>query len=382
MKSRTVLILAALVIAAIVFTLALERDPTPAGSDRTGQRLLPALASSLNDVTAVTVDAGGEDGRTTLRRNDTGWVVAERSDYPADAGQIRQLLIRLSDASVVEAKTRNPDYYGRLGVGDVGADGGGVQVTLEGVSEPVSVIIGNLETRAGSGTYLRLAGEEQSYLVGAELDPARTPVGWLDESLIDVAADEVDSIEVRQDDGAVLRIERGDDGLAVVDLPADRSLASETAPRSMAGVLRSFTLDDVRPATDFADEPPAAVAEYGLADGRRLTARLWQRDDGRYAALRVAYAPPEEAAADASTDETPGDEPAGADGEPVAETADPDAATADDAGGEPPADPATTAAAAAELDARLAPWVFRIPAHKYDLMARRLDDLLAAPTLE
>jgi hypothetical protein len=147
-------------------------------------------------------------------------------------------------------------------------------------------------------------------------------------------------------------------------------------------VLRSFTLDDVRSATDFADEPPAAVAEYGLADGRRLTARLWQRDDGRYAALRVAYAPPEAAAADVSTDDIPGDESAGSDGEPAAETTGPDAATADDPGGETAADPAATAAAAAELDARLAPWVFKIPAHKYDLMARRLDDLLAAPTLE
>ena len=386
MKSRTVLILAALVIAAVVFTLVLERDPTPAGNDRTGERLLPTLETALNDVTAVTVDAGGEDGRTTLRRNDTGWVVAERSDYPADAGQIRQLLIRLSDASVVESKTRNPDYYGRLGVGDVGADGGGVQVTLEGVPEPVSVIVGNQETRAGTGTYLRLAGEEQSYLVSAQLDPARTPVGWLDESLIDVEAADVEFIEVRQDDGAVLRIERGDDGLAVLDLPAGRSLASDTAPRSMAGVLRSFTLDDVRPATDFADEPPAAVAEYGLADGRVLTARLWQRDDGRYAALRVAFAPPAANAATAapSTDDPatavePADEETGA---PDDETDTPDTGREDAADDESTADPAATAAAAADLDARLAPWVFKIPAHKYDLMARRLDDLLAAPTLE
>ena len=385
MKSRTVLILAALVVAAVVFTLALERDPTPAGNDQTGERLLPTLATALNDVTAVTVDAGGEDGRTTLRRNDTGWVVAERSDYPADAGQIRQLLIRLSDASVVETKTRNPDYYGRLGVGDVGADGGGVQVTLEGTPEPVSVIVGALETRAGTGTYLRLAGEEQSYLVDAQLDPARTPVGWLDESLIDVAADDVEFIEVRQDDGAVLRIQRGDDGLAVVDLPAVRSLASDTAPRSMAGVLRSFTLDDVRPASDFADEPPAAVAEYGLADGRVLTARLWQRDDGRYAALRVAFAPPAaDAASAAPGDDEPGvaDEPTEAVEPADGETTAPAPATADAADDESGADPAATAAAAADLDTRLAPWVFKIPAHKYDLMARRLDDLLAAPTLE
>jgi hypothetical protein len=64
------------------------------------------------------------------------------------------------------------------------------------------------------------------------------------------------------------------------------------------------------------------------------------------------------------------------------ETNAPAPATADAADDEAGADPAATAAAAADLDTRLAPWVFKIPAHKYDLMARRLDDLLAAPTLE
>ena len=360
MKNKTLLVLAVLLLAAFALTLVLERDPGPAGGDLTGQRLLPGLESALNDVAGFTVDAGGDE-QATVRRGETGWVVVERSDFPADAGLIRRLLIRLAEARVLEPKTRNPDLYARLGVGDVGSDGGGVQLTLQGLPEPVSVIVGNRETRAGTGTYLRLAGDEQSYLVDAELDPARTPQGWLDRELFDIEADDVQTIDVRQDDGATLRIERGEDGLAVADVPADRSLSSDTAPRTMAGVLRALELDDVRPSADFADEPPAAVAEYALEDGRRVTAKLWQRDDGRYAAFRVAYAAP---AADA---EAP---------DPVTEA---EAETTGETGAAAPAD---EAAAAAALDARLTPWVFRIPAHKYDLMARRMDDLLAAPALE
>jgi hypothetical protein len=111
--------------------------------------------------------------------------------------------------------------------------------------------------------------------------------------------------------------------------------------------------------TDFTDEPPAAIAEYAVADGRRLTARLWQQDDGRYAAFRVAYAAPPATGSDADADEG-GEDEAG------------DTATGDD----------SIAAAAAARDERLEPWAFRIPSHKYDLMARRLDDLLAAPEIE
>lgn len=352
MKSRTLIILIALVVAAALLTVVLERDPAPASSDLTGQRLLPGLAEALNDVTSIGVRAGGDDGEVTLERGDAGWVVAQRGGYPADAGLIRRLLIRLGEARVLEPKTSNPEFYSRLGVGDVGADGGGVEVTLEGLPEPMAVIVGDRETRGGAGTYVRLGGGAQSYLVDAELAPAGTAVGWLDRELFDLDPEDVVSIDVRQDDGAGLRIERQAGELVVLDLPEGRSLESPTAPRSMAGVLRALNFDDVQPAADFADEPPAAVTEYGLGDGRRITARLWQRDDGRYAAFRLAWAEPAAGA-------TP---PADTDGE---------TATA-----------ASPAAAAAARDERLAPWVFRLPAHKYDLMARRLEDLLAAPTLE
>jgi hypothetical protein len=368
MKSRTLVILIALVIAAALLTVVLEREPAPAGDDLTGQRLFPDLAGALNDVSGLEVTAG-EDGPTNLRRGETGWVVSERDDYPADAGLIRQLLIRLGEARVVEAKTRNPELYSRLGVADFGADGGGVQVTLQGLPAPVSVVDGNLESRAGTGTYVRPAGGEQSYLVDVSLEPARTPVGWLDRELFDIEPDDVDSIHVLQDDGSELAIERRDGELVVLDVPEGRRLESPTAARSMAGVLRAFKLDDVRPVTDFADEPPAAIAEYAIADGRRLTARLWQQDDGRYAAFRVAYAAPPAAGSDAGAEATDAGEDEG--GEDGADEAG-DNATGDD----------SIAAAAAARDERLEPWAFRIPSHKYDLMARRLDDLLAAPEIE
>ena len=60
----------------VSLTLALERDPGPASGDISGQRLLPDLEPALNDVTTVTVEAGGDESTITLRRTETGWVVA------------------------------------------------------------------------------------------------------------------------------------------------------------------------------------------------------------------------------------------------------------------------------------------------------------------
>ena len=378
MKSRTVIILVVLAIAALAITAMLERERPGQLDSLVGQRLMPDLEGQLNDITALRVVASGADGTATITRGDGGWVVAEKSGYAADAGAIRQLLIRLAEARVLEEKTSNPTFYGRLGVGDVGADGGGVQLSLEGLPATRSVIVGNLETRAGRGTYLRLAGGEQSYLVDAELDPPGTAVEWLDRSLFDVPADEVRAITVRQDDGELLRIESGDAGLEVLDVPEGRALSSPTAPRSMAGVLNALTFEDVTRAVDFREEPPAAVAEYRLDDGRVVTIDLWQRDEGRFAALRVAYdpgaTPPSDGGdpADAGENAAAGESADGAD--PVEET-------------RPPAEPgdadeAQASASATALNDRLAPWVFRIPAFKYDLMARKLEDLLAPPEIE
>lgn len=377
MKSRTVIILVVLAIAAVAMTAMLERERPDQADSLVGERLLPDLEGQLNDITALRVVASGDAGTATITREESGWVVTEKSGYAADASAIRQFLIRLAEARVLEEKTSNPALYGRLGVGDVGADGGGVQLSLEGLVSPRSVIVGNLETRAGRGTYLRLAGGEQSYLVDAELDPPGTAVEWLDRNLFDVPADDVRAITVRQDDGEFLRIARGDTGLEVLDLPEGRSLSSPTAPQSMGGVLKALTFEDVTRAQDFRDEPPAAVAEYRLEDGRVVTIDLWQRDAGRFAALRVAHDRTTAAPADGET-------AAAGDGAESGETG--DGADSEEATGSPAdaddANDAHASAAAAALNERLAPWVFRIPAFKYDLMARKLDDLLAPPEIE
>jgi hypothetical protein len=377
MKSRTVIILVVLAIAAVAITAMLERERPDQADSLVGQRLMPDLEKQLNDITALKVVASGDDGTATITREESGWVVVEKSGYAADAGAIRQFLIRLAEARVLEEKTSNPELYGRLGVGDVGADGGGVQLSLEGLASPRSVIVGDLETRAGRGTYLRLAGGEQSYLVDAELDPPETAVDWLDRNLFDIPADEVLAITVRQDDGELLRIVRGDVGLEVLDVPEGRSLSSPTAPRSMGGVLKALTFEDVTRAEDFRDEPPAAVAEYRLEDGRVLTIDLWQRDTGRFAALRVAGGTAAAASADGDT-AAAGEETESAETGDSADSGEQTApaAEADDTTGE------QASATAAALNERFAPWVFRIPAFKYDLMARKLEDLLAPPEIE
>ena len=72
---------------------------------------------------------------------------------------MREFLLKLSDATVLEQKTSNPKLYADLGVEDVkGKDAKGILVTLEGLKQPVKLIVGNFNGGGGGGTFVRRDG--------------------------------------------------------------------------------------------------------------------------------------------------------------------------------------------------------------------------------
>ena len=115
----SILFLITVVVAVAVFLV-----PSRTGRDSSTEygRYLPELAKAVNDLSLVRVSAKGGTEVVTLERVESGWVVQESHDYPADWSVLRPLLANLSQAVVVEEKTSNPEYYHRLGVGDPDAE--------------------------------------------------------------------------------------------------------------------------------------------------------------------------------------------------------------------------------------------------------------------
>jgi hypothetical protein len=117
MTQRTVATLAAIA-AGLVLLLVVVRNVSMDGGVATGRLLLPDFAPLANDIREVRITGSESGGGVTLEREDDGWVVVERSEYPADMGKLRPLVVALSEAGIVEEKTSNPEYYDRLGLGD------------------------------------------------------------------------------------------------------------------------------------------------------------------------------------------------------------------------------------------------------------------------
>ena len=234
---------------------------------------------------------GGSGQTVTLDRDSDGWTVSEKHAYAADAGAIRKLLLKLSEARVIEPKTANPELYARLGVEDVGADtGSGVLLEVDGPAASPRLIIGEVETLAGRGTYVRRQGEAESYLISEELRPGRSPERWLEQSLLDVPPELLSSVTIRHADGEEVTLVGIDGHLALLRIQEGRELSSPSATSPISRGLENLKLEDVMPEADFDGGEPAAEISYRLTDGRQIKVRGWQTDAGRFVALDLGMA--------------------------------------------------------------------------------------------
>jgi len=367
MQARTVVILAAIAVLAAIGAALLEgrKAAAPAAIDHL---LYPALSGSLNQTTSIALS--GNDGNTavTLERNDAGWIVAQQYGYRADSGKIRQLLLRLSDAVIIETKTSNPDLYARLGVAEPGsAEGAGTLLEIGGPAD-VRLIVGKRESRAGKGTYTRRAGEEASYLVDADIELETDPLNWLDRQLFDVDSQSVQRVEILHASGEEVVLQRVGEQLVILGIPEDRNLSSPGAAQPVSRALSSLLFDDVLPRAQFEDFDPQATVRFHLDDGRRITLQAQQREDERWVSVQVALDPVESSAGP----------------EPAVTTADPGSAGPDTAG-EAANEEAEAAEAApdrldaeqvARQDARFSGWIYRLPVYKYEQIVRRMEDFL------
>ncbi len=361
MRGKTLILLAVAAVAAIIATMLLDRSSAPDSTVVDGGLLYPNLKSQLNGIERLEVSGAGPEDPIALERSDSGWVVLQKAGYAADAGKIRQLLLRLAEASIVEAKTANPDLYARLAVADLDApEGAGTLLTI-GPPADIRVVVGERDARAG-GTYVRRAGEAQSYLVDADIEANHEALDWVDREIMDIDSSAIRELRVTHADGEVLQLLRVGDQLVVAGIPRDRELSAPGATQPMARFLSPMRLDDVLPVGEFDQSNPEATVDVFLDDGRRITARAWNRDAERWMAFDISLDPataPETVAAAAEDSAVGTDLPDGngiRGGESAVERADPEKV--------------------AREDAELAGWVFRVPVYKYDQSVRRMDDLL------
>lgn len=358
MKAKSLLVLIAVAVGAVLAAVWLKR-PQEQPLALIGQDLMPELKQNINQVNGLQVTRAGNQTVADIQRGEQGWVVRNKDNYPADMGRVRETLLLLANARLLEEKTADPQYYNRLGVQDVASpDASGAQLTLEGLNAPFNLIIGKAAAGAG-GVYVRRPGDVRSFQIDTRLAVPTTVKDWLERSVLDIPAGRIQAINIRQPDGQTLTLEKGARDQAnfkVLNIPAGQSLKADTVANPLANGLAGLGLDDVfpvgavKPTNDRITE-----AVYRTFDGLVITARLFQVDNKRYAQFKADF---DEAQAGRFAQGSAG---AKATGAPAVGSATAQSAARDEA---------------KRLSERLSPWVYVISAYKYDTLAKRMDHLL------
>ena len=291
MQKRGLIILGAATLALVVLAVvAIATGDRGVSRAAPGERALPALATKLDDIGAVGIKRGALS--LTFVRDGDNWLVAEKGNYPAAAGKVRQIVLAMTDLLLVEPKTQQAEFYPRLDVEDPG--GKSTLVTLKDKSGATlaELIIGKRRfDRLGTGTdgvYVRKPGDSQSWLARGSLEFSDQLSSWLDRRIVDIPEKRIAKATLTQPDGSKLVISRAkpEDKFTVEDAPADAKFKSETTTSEPAMVLESLDLDDVKPAAEMPiPDKDVVTGSFTTFDGLTVNVRLLDKDDMHWVAL-------------------------------------------------------------------------------------------------
>lgn len=406
--------IAALVALVAAFVIQQAREPTRADAgDTASEWLLPELHGHVNDVDRIALSGAEGKPIATIERGEEGWIVANKGGYPADVAKLREFLLKLGDAKLVEPKTANSERYAALEVGDVAAkDAKGTLVEIGGLAKPVKLIVGKADSHGG-GTYVRRADDAQSWLASGSFAPERETANWLRRDLVDIAADRIAEVTITQADGKTVKLAKdaeGDANFELADVPKGREPGADYTLNGPASLLSGLRLDDVLPAQDAPPVEDPIEARLAGFDGLVIDVVAWEKDgrhEARFSAsldeeranrhieaqqakdkaeyeAKLAASEPEPAASGKVDEDAEADAAADTE-EEVADTEKPADTKADKpvaplSVSDPDTDRANRRAEldrqVADLDARFKDWTFVLPAYKYDAIDKSLDDLL------
>ena len=297
MKAHTFVTLALAAVVSSVAASAIYAWNNQWGAGRvSGAAMLPVLASGKAQVASVAITQGGNT--LTFESKDGRWSIKERSGYPADVQKIRAFLVKLSQAELIEGKTRKPDRYAMLELEDPTAKDAKSRAVrlLDGNGGVLAdAVIGKRRWDAfGSGkggTYVRLAGDPQTWLANAEFDVTADVRSWIKPNVFETESAKISRLTIEIPGEEPLRIERGSatDGKAsFIGLPEGKKLKDASAADSVLQAASAIEADDVRKVDRMPVGDGVNTVSFSTSEGLTVTVKLRKDGDVTWVSLSAS----------------------------------------------------------------------------------------------
>jgi hypothetical protein len=252
-----------------------------------GVPLFKTLREAPPQIARIELKQGG--AKLTLEHKGNDWLLKEHQSFPATPEKVRAFLASLSNAELVEAKTRRKDRYALLGLdGDPNGNGGNAQLVrlIDDKGQPVAeAMIGKQRTDAfGSGkggTYVRRLGEAQTWLVNAEIDAGAALSTWVDSKLFNARPRDVKSVTVKSPGKDNVDIVLSVDGSEheLKDIPEGMKVKYANSIDDIVKAASSIDFDDVHKLDATPSGDKVSTVTLKLANGLNCDFKI-RRDGG------------------------------------------------------------------------------------------------------
>lgn len=298
--------LALLVLLAVIGGAALvynykERSERAENVATLGRPLLKDLKAA--DIAAIRIVE--PKATLTLKREQDNWVIAERRNFPADIGKVREFVVQLISLKVGQSEPIGEKDRGRLNL-----DKTGTEIELLGADgKPLAKLsvgkkyfkreVENPDKANADGRFVALPGEAGTvYIVSDPLAPASAKSAqWIDHTSFEV--EKVKTLDVRLADGEQWRLSRSGDNAEWKLEPQKAGEKLDTGRANAATYsLSLLELADVAPddAKDTGLDKPATINAVTL-DGLTYDIKVGTLEgDKYYVRFTSSGTPPAEAA--------------------------------------------------------------------------------------
>ncbi|MCG8546636.1 MAG: DUF4340 domain-containing protein [Alphaproteobacteria bacterium] len=296
MSTRALTILAICTLVGVLLAAwAINQEWSSWGAREHQTKVFPDLNEQLDTVDRILLD--GANGRMTLKRQGDGWLLEESDDHPVRNKAIQRLLFSLSELSRLEPKTEMPERFAKLQLEDPTAKGAKsmrVQVLNKQGGALSDIVVGKenlmLQVIGEGGVYIREPGKKQAWLASGDLTVGAELKDWLQNRIMDIAADRVERATISHPNGDVLTVVRDlskEKNFAFEDLGANEKLQSDFYPSDIGRALADLEMSDARKRHKVPfDADKTTKAEFRTVDGLTIRLELMTVDGEDW--LRVA----------------------------------------------------------------------------------------------
>jgi len=286
-KSLSVLVVVTIVVVIAAVSLT-QTKVTPLKKGK----LFPQLATTIDQVKTVNVQTNTET-ITMIRDESWNWQMQEKHNYPVETDKVNNLLLAMTELTILETKTSNSELYSKVGVDDVSAkDSQSILLTLKTDSDTLaSLIIGNSQAAKIDSTrneiYVRKPDDKQVWLALGKLSVEKQLTDWLERQIIDINNDKIRRVAINENI-LIFKDTPDDEEFQLADLPTNGTVKMPYVLKNIATTLSNLEFDDVIEIGKL-ELQPETTAVFTTFDGLEVTMQVAKQNDKNYAMFAAKF---------------------------------------------------------------------------------------------